>query len=326
VFGLLGPNGAGKSTTIGMLTTTIVPTGGAARVGGFDVTREPLAARRISSVVFQDSVVDRALSGQRNLDIHARLWGVPPVEASGQWPEGSSRQVCSRSAWRVERTRHLQGHGQRRRGRRSTGDLPAAIGKPVQSRSHDGPVRRYGQECEHRYHDVRGHRKAVRMALDGSAGVARTCPKRYPCIFSAPRSRADQEGERGGEAAEAETRLATRIPRSEAEEEGFEPGISGNPGGRPKGLSRATRELIGADGLPLVELWWSIAQDPMQRTRLTGRPSTRRDVAVDRLHPALPSDLCGSAFVTDPTAQIALVGGVEPDRDQYGAVSRRRLH
>ena len=30
VFGLLGPNGAGKSTTIGMLTTTIVPTAGSA--------------------------------------------------------------------------------------------------------------------------------------------------------------------------------------------------------------------------------------------------------------------------------------------------------
>ena len=27
VFGFLGPNGAGKSTTIGMLTTTIRPTG-----------------------------------------------------------------------------------------------------------------------------------------------------------------------------------------------------------------------------------------------------------------------------------------------------------
>jgi ABC-2 type transport system ATP-binding protein len=32
VFGLLGPNGAGKSTTIGMLTTTVVPTSGCARV------------------------------------------------------------------------------------------------------------------------------------------------------------------------------------------------------------------------------------------------------------------------------------------------------
>jgi ABC-2 type transport system ATP-binding protein len=30
VFGLLGPNGAGKSTTIGMLSTTVVPSGGRA--------------------------------------------------------------------------------------------------------------------------------------------------------------------------------------------------------------------------------------------------------------------------------------------------------
>jgi uncharacterized protein DUF5681 len=45
----------------------------------------------------------------------------------------------------------------------------------------------------------------------------------------------------------------------------FRPGQSGNPGGRPKGLAKATRELVGQDGLPLVELWWSIAQDPMRR-------------------------------------------------------------
>jgi ABC-2 type transport system ATP-binding protein len=82
VFGLLGPNGAGKSTTIGMLTTTIKPTGGTARLGGFDVVREPLAARRISSVVFQEAVVDRALTGRRHLDLHARLWRVEPREAS----------------------------------------------------------------------------------------------------------------------------------------------------------------------------------------------------------------------------------------------------
>jgi ABC-2 type transport system ATP-binding protein len=75
-FGLLGPNGAGKSTTIGMLTTTIAPTAGSARVAGFDVADEPIAARRASSVVFQDAVVDRGLTGRRNLDIHARLWAV----------------------------------------------------------------------------------------------------------------------------------------------------------------------------------------------------------------------------------------------------------
>jgi len=81
VFGLLGPNGAGKSTTIGVLTTTILPTGGTARVGGFDVVRQPLAARRVSSVVFQEPVVDRSLIGRRNLEIHASLWQVEPRAA-----------------------------------------------------------------------------------------------------------------------------------------------------------------------------------------------------------------------------------------------------
>jgi len=81
VFGLLGPNGAGKSTTIGMLTSTILPTSGSARLAGFDVAREPLAARRVSSVLFQDPVVDRPLTGRRNLEIHARLWGVDQLAA-----------------------------------------------------------------------------------------------------------------------------------------------------------------------------------------------------------------------------------------------------
>jgi len=87
VFGLLGPNGAGKSTTIGMLTTTIAPTCGSARVAGFDVATEPLEARRVSSVVFQDAVVDQGLTGWRNLDIHARLWRVDPAAASNRISE-----------------------------------------------------------------------------------------------------------------------------------------------------------------------------------------------------------------------------------------------
>ena len=73
VFGLLGPNGAGKSTTVGMLTTTIEPTSGSARLAGHDVATAPLAARRASSVVFQEPVVDRSLTGRRNLEAAARI-------------------------------------------------------------------------------------------------------------------------------------------------------------------------------------------------------------------------------------------------------------
>ena len=80
VFGLLGPNGAGKSTTIGMLTTAILPTRGTASLVGFDVVEQPLRARGVSSVVFQEAVVDRSLSGRANLELHGRLWGVPASE------------------------------------------------------------------------------------------------------------------------------------------------------------------------------------------------------------------------------------------------------
>src|SRR5436309_1498143 len=81
VFGLLGPNGAGKSTAVGMLTTTIVPTSGTALLGGHDVVRSPLKARSVSSVVFQEPVVDTGLSGRHNIELHTRLWGVSPAQA-----------------------------------------------------------------------------------------------------------------------------------------------------------------------------------------------------------------------------------------------------
>src|SRR5690242_11954059 len=98
VFGLLGPNGAGKSTTIGMLTTTIVPTAGRARLDGHDVAAKPLAARRVSSVVFQEAVVDRGLSGRANLALHGKLWGIPAAQTARRIAElsealGLSEQI-----------------------------------------------------------------------------------------------------------------------------------------------------------------------------------------------------------------------------------------
>jgi ABC-2 type transport system ATP-binding protein len=70
-----------------MLTTTVAPTSGTARVGGFDVVTEPLAARSVSAAVFQETVVDQGLSGRRNLEIHARLWGVQPRTARARIDE-----------------------------------------------------------------------------------------------------------------------------------------------------------------------------------------------------------------------------------------------
>ena len=40
VFGLLGPNGAGKTTTVRMLAALLIPSGGSARVAGFQVGQD----------------------------------------------------------------------------------------------------------------------------------------------------------------------------------------------------------------------------------------------------------------------------------------------
>ena len=47
VLGFLGPNGAGKSTTMRMITGFIPPSGGKITVGGFDITVDPIAAKRL---------------------------------------------------------------------------------------------------------------------------------------------------------------------------------------------------------------------------------------------------------------------------------------
>ncbi|WP_182899332.1 ATP-binding cassette domain-containing protein [Microbispora sp. H10830] len=77
VFGFLGPNGAGKTTTISMLCTLVTPTGGTARVAGYDVVKQRDEVRRNIGLVFQDPTLDGYLTAEQNLRFHAELYGVP---------------------------------------------------------------------------------------------------------------------------------------------------------------------------------------------------------------------------------------------------------
>ncbi|HVL99764.1 MAG TPA: ATP-binding cassette domain-containing protein [Egibacteraceae bacterium] len=90
IFGLLGPNGAGKTTTVGMLTTRIVPTEGAAVVGGVDVVSDPARARQVIGVVSQANNLDRGLTTWENLYFHGRYFGMgvkAARAAADQWLE-----------------------------------------------------------------------------------------------------------------------------------------------------------------------------------------------------------------------------------------------
>ena len=79
-YALLGPNGAGKTTTINILTTLTPPTSGRARVAGHDVIQAAAAVRAAIGVTFQESILDRDLTGRQVLEVHGRLYRMPAAE------------------------------------------------------------------------------------------------------------------------------------------------------------------------------------------------------------------------------------------------------
>jgi ABC-2 type transport system ATP-binding protein len=76
LFAFLGPNGAGKSTTIGLLTGLVRLDSGQAFIGGEDILKEPLKAKRLCGLVTQYPNLDAELTVGENLDIHGRLFGM----------------------------------------------------------------------------------------------------------------------------------------------------------------------------------------------------------------------------------------------------------
>ncbi len=76
IFGLLGPNGAGKTTTIRMLACIVSPSGGSARVAGYDIMKEPVNVRKSVGILTENPNLYERLSAAENLEFFARAYGI----------------------------------------------------------------------------------------------------------------------------------------------------------------------------------------------------------------------------------------------------------
>jgi ABC-2 type transport system ATP-binding protein len=81
VLGLVGPNGAGKTTTLRSIVGIIRPTAGSVRIGGHDVTRDPVAAKRLLAFMPDEPHLFDYLTVEEHLRFTARLYGVADVES-----------------------------------------------------------------------------------------------------------------------------------------------------------------------------------------------------------------------------------------------------
>jgi sodium transport system ATP-binding protein len=76
IFGLLGPNGAGKTTTMRILCTVLRPTGGTARVAGYDVLTQPSQVRQHIGFMSANTAIYDRMSAWELVAYFGRLYGM----------------------------------------------------------------------------------------------------------------------------------------------------------------------------------------------------------------------------------------------------------
>ena len=82
VCGYLGPNGAGKTTTVRILTGVLRPSGGRARVAGFDVAEQPLEVKKRIGYVPETGAVYETLSVSEYLALVGALHHIEPGDVA----------------------------------------------------------------------------------------------------------------------------------------------------------------------------------------------------------------------------------------------------
>ncbi|NJN17344.1 MAG: ABC transporter ATP-binding protein [Oscillochloris sp.] len=81
VFGMLGPNGAGKSSTLGCIEGLVTASSGSVRVAGYDMRREPIAAKALLGVQLQRAALFAELTLRELVEFYAALYNRFPARA-----------------------------------------------------------------------------------------------------------------------------------------------------------------------------------------------------------------------------------------------------
>ncbi|HEY4217425.1 MAG TPA: ABC transporter ATP-binding protein [Gemmatimonadaceae bacterium] len=74
LFGFLGPNGAGKTTTLRMIAGILRPTAGSVRIGGIDISTDPMAAKSKLGFIPDRPFIYEKLTGAEFLRFVAGLY------------------------------------------------------------------------------------------------------------------------------------------------------------------------------------------------------------------------------------------------------------
>ncbi len=103
IFALLGPNGGGKTTLFRILSTALTPSGGTAKLMGFDIRTQANDVRRRIGIVFQNPSLDKKLTVLENLRYHGQLYGLRGAALKDRVNEMMDRlMIADRAANLVE--------------------------------------------------------------------------------------------------------------------------------------------------------------------------------------------------------------------------------
>jgi len=80
VFGLLGLNGAGKTTLMRLLSTTLKPSSGTAKVAGYDIIQEPEKVKEKIGFLSSDTGLYRRLTAEETVTYFGRLNNIEEKE------------------------------------------------------------------------------------------------------------------------------------------------------------------------------------------------------------------------------------------------------